>query len=136
MGLVAQAVAEAAAGGPVKDQKDLKDVRDPRDLNVPYVVYVLSVLLVLSGCRPEPASPPLPWSRIDLSREAYTLETGEPVTPKLSFLGSAEVRDMRLVPRSQLAAFPTRTAGQVQCGQLARSVRSAATRANGWSIIT
>jgi arylsulfatase A-like enzyme len=35
------------------------------------------------------------------------------VTRTVSFLGAAEVRDMSKVPASQLAAFPTRTAGQV-----------------------
>lgn len=116
MGLVAQAVAEAAAGM-TKDVKDIKDLKD-----VLSVVCVLAVLLVLSGCRPEPAAP-LPWTRIDLSRQPYTLEAGAAVTPKLSFLGSAEVREMRLVPPSQLAAFPTRTAGQVQALEMKAGTR-------------
>jgi arylsulfatase len=34
--------------------------------------------------------------------------------PKIAFLGAAEVRDMRLVPPAQLAAFPKRTAGQIR----------------------
>ena len=102
MGLVAQEVAEAAA--------------------IVKALAVLGVLAVLSGCQLEPA-PLLPWTRTDLSRQAYILEAGEPATPKLSFLGSAEVRDMRLVPKSQLAAFPTRTAGQVQALEMKAGTR-------------
>lgn len=52
------------------------------------------------------------------------MEAGEPVVPKISFLGSAEVRDMRLVPASQLAAFPRRTAGQVQALEMKAGSRA------------
>jgi arylsulfatase A-like enzyme len=88
------------------------------------VKLVLGVLVVLSACRAEPAPAPLPWARLDLSREAFAVETGEPVTPKISFLGSAEVRDMSLVPASQLAAFPRRTAGQVQALEMKAGSRA------------
>lgn len=39
---------------------------------------------------------------------------GAPAVAKISYLGSAEVRDMSRVPSSQLEHFPKRTAGQVQ----------------------
>ncbi|MFL6292970.1 MAG: sulfatase [Thermoanaerobaculia bacterium] len=81
--------------------------------------------MVLSACRAEPAPPPLlPWTRLDLSREPFAVEAGEPVVPKISFLGSAEVRDMRLVPASQLVSFPRRTAGQVQALEMKAGSRA------------
>jgi arylsulfatase A-like enzyme len=52
------------------------------------------------------------------------VEEGEPVVPKISFLGSAEVRDMRLVPASQLVSFPRRTAGQVQALEMKAGSRA------------
>ena len=108
MGLVAQAVAAAAAGGAVRE-----------------VLGVLGILLVLAGCRAEPApAPALPWARLDLSREPFAIEAGEPATPTISFLGSAEVRDMRLVPASQLVSFPRRTAGQVQALEMKAGSRA------------
>jgi arylsulfatase A-like enzyme len=42
------------------------------------------------------------------------VEAGAPAVSTISYLGSAEVRDMSLVPSSQLAHFPKRTAGQVE----------------------
>jgi arylsulfatase len=109
-----------------KDLKDLKDLKDKnKGLRVLEVLYVLYVLLVLSACRAEPEpSPALPWTRLDLSREPFAVEEGEPVVPKISFLGSAEVRDMRLVPASQLVSFPRRTAGQVQALEMKAGSRA------------
>jgi arylsulfatase len=106
-----------------KDQKDLKRLKDTNnDLRV---LLVLCVLLVLSACRAEPKpAPALPWVRLDLSREPFAVEAGEPVIPKISFLGSAEVRDMRLVPASQLVSFPRRTAGQVQALEMKAGSRA------------
>jgi arylsulfatase A-like enzyme len=43
---------------------------------------------------------------------------GAPAISTISYLGSAEVRDMRLVPSSQLQHFPKRTAGQVQAMEM------------------
>lgn len=88
------------------------------------VLWVLYVLLVLSACQAEPGPPSLPWARIDLSRKPLAVEIGEPVIPKISFLGSAEVRDMRLVPASQLVSFPRRTAGQVQALEMKAGSRA------------
>jgi len=117
--VVAQAVEAAAA----VRKKDTKDPKDTKDLN--WVLMVLGVLVVLSACQAEPApSPALPWTRLDLSREPFAVETGEPATPKISFLGSAEVRDMRLVPTSQLVSFPRRTAGQVQALEMKTGART------------
>ncbi|HEX5720132.1 MAG TPA: sulfatase [Thermoanaerobaculia bacterium] len=80
---------------------------------------------LLFACRAEPEhSPTLPWARLDLSREPFAVEAGEPVVPKISFLGSAEVRDMRLVPASQLVSFPRRTAGQVQALEMKAGSRA------------
>src|SRR5688500_11659021 len=86
---------------------------------------VLGILLVLSACRAEPEPAPLlSWARLDLSREPFAVEAGEPVIPKISFLGSAEVRDMRLVPASQLVSFPRRTAGQIQALEMKAGSRA------------
>ena len=53
-----------------------------------------------------------------------TASSPEPVVPKISYLGSAEVRDMRLVPASQLVSFPRRTAGQVQALEMKAGSRA------------
>ncbi|HWN42330.1 MAG TPA: sulfatase [Thermoanaerobaculia bacterium] len=82
-----------------------------------------AALLYACGAEPE-RSPTLPWARLDLSREPFVVEAGERVIPKISFLGSAEVRDMRLVPASQLVSFPRRTAGQVQALEMKTGSRA------------
>src|SRR6185295_13564487 len=85
----------------------------------------LAPLLILAclplACHRAPAPPPVPWERIDLwaVRPEIEIMPGDnkwarPAVPKISFLGAAEVRDMRLVPPAQLAAFPRRTAGQIR----------------------
>lgn len=83
---------------------------------------LLLSLLLLAACRREPPVPPeLPWERFDLWQVKPKIEA-MPIDNKwlrvsiqrISFLGSQEVRDMRLVAPQQLAAFPRRTAGQVR----------------------
>ena len=82
---------------------------------------LILALLPLAACRRDAGPPPVPWERIDLwaMRPAVEVMPGDnkwarPAVPKISFLGAAEVRDMRLVPPAQLAAFPRRTAGQIR----------------------
>ena len=70
---------------------------------------------MLLGCTP----PEAPWERIDLALADFAVESapgrpGRAAREVISFLGGEEVRDMRLVPESQLAHFPKRTAGQVR----------------------
>jgi arylsulfatase A-like enzyme len=62
--------------------------------------------------------------RTDLAREPFAVEMGAPVVTKISYLGSAEVRDMSLVPASQLAHFPRRTAGQVEALEMQAGSRA------------
>ncbi|HWM94688.1 MAG TPA: sulfatase [Thermoanaerobaculia bacterium] len=69
------------------------------------------------ACRAEPVPPALPWVRVDLTQVPFAAEmapAGPAAVARTSYLGSAEVRDMRMVPVTQLAHFPKRTAGQVQ----------------------
>lgn len=90
-----------------------------------------AALLLLTACRSEPPAPaPLPWVRVDLAKQPFTVETEpawEPGVPpaveKISYLGSAEVRDMSLVPVTQLAHFPKRTAGQVETLEMKAGTR-------------
>ncbi|HEX5757940.1 MAG TPA: hypothetical protein VF121_01995, partial [Thermoanaerobaculia bacterium] len=79
-------------------------------------------LALLAACAREgpPPAPP-PWERVDLWLAKPAVEVPPPgsrwlraSTQTISFLGAAEVRDMALVPESQLTAFPRRTAGQVR----------------------
>ena len=112
-----------------KDTKDTRDLKDLKDQNASFrvleVLVVLGVLVVLSACQAELApSPILPWVRIDLSSEPFAIEAGEPVVPRISYLGSAEVRDMRLVPETQLAGFPRRAAAQVQALEMKAGSRA------------
>ncbi len=64
---------------------------------------------------------------MDLARTPLAVERvpepGIPVSAKIAYLGSAEVRDMRLVPESQLAHFPKRTAGQVEALEMKAGTR-------------
>ncbi len=84
-----------------------------------------ALALTLAACaacaREAAAPPPLPWERVDLWLAKPAVEVPPPgsrwlraSTQVISFLGSAEVRDMAQVPASQLVAFPRRTAGQVR----------------------
>jgi arylsulfatase len=86
-----------------------------------------AAVLALAGCRAQPPQETRPWVRLDLARTALTVEMapdpGIPVGRKISYLGSAEVRDMRLVPESQLAHFPKRTAGQVEALEMKAGTR-------------
>ncbi|HEV2855928.1 MAG TPA: sulfatase [Thermoanaerobaculia bacterium] len=83
-------------------------------------VLLLGLLLILSACRPRPESHSAgAWDRLDLWRikpevESTPAEWKKPTIRQISYLGAAEVRDMRLVPAQQLIAFPRRTAGQVK----------------------
>lgn len=89
------------------------------------LLWLLGAAL-LSACRTEPEPPALPWVRVDLSREPFLVEVAPSrpaVVAKTSYLGSAEVRDMSLVPVTQLAHFPKRTAGQVQALEMAAGSR-------------
>lgn len=84
------------------------------------VLLLGSLLLTLPGCRTRPESATAePWDRVDLWRvkpepESTPAEWRKATIRQISYLGAAEVRDMRLVPAKQLIAFPKRTAGQVK----------------------
>ena len=94
-------------------------------LNSPAVRHRLSALLlgsllILSACRSrsETASAGA-WDRLDLWRikpetESTPAEWKKATIRQVSYLGAAEVRDMRFVPAQQLLHFPKRTAGQVK----------------------
>ncbi len=81
---------------------------------------LLTLLPLLAACHSKTAAEAAgAWSRLDLWGTASTVESTPPqwqeaVFPRISYLGSAEVRDMRQVPPQQLVAFPTRSAGQVK----------------------
>jgi arylsulfatase len=86
-----------------------------------FLIPALLFLLPLAACRRAPDPPRGPWERTDLWQVRPEVEMtpgnnkwARPAVPKISFLGAAEVRDMRLVPPAQLAAFPKRTAGQIR----------------------
>ena len=115
---MAQALAAAAAGG-----RGLESVQATKtSVPHPRATVRLLALTLLAACaqqRPEPA--PLPWERVDLWSTKPVVETPPPgsrwlraSTQTISFLGTAEVRDMTKIPPSQLVAFPRRTAGQVR----------------------
>jgi arylsulfatase A-like enzyme len=55
--------------------------------------------------------------------EATPAEWRKAVRRQISYLGSEEVRDMRLVPPKQLITFPKRTAGQVKALEVRASSR-------------
>lgn len=86
-----------------------------------------TAVLSLAGCQAKTPQEIRPWVRVDLARTPLTVEMapdpGIPVGTKISYLGSAEVRDMRLVPESQLAHFPKRTAGQVEALEMKAGTR-------------
>jgi arylsulfatase len=81
---------------------------------------LLACLLILPTCRSRTASESAgAWHRMDLWGanpvvESTPAEWKDAVFRRVSYLGSEEVRDMRLVPVQQLVAFPKRTAGQVR----------------------
>ena len=81
---------------------------------------LLTLLPLLAACHSKTAAEAAgAWSRLDLWGTASTVESTPPqwkdaVFQRISYLGSAEVRDMRFVPPQQLVAFPTRSAGQVK----------------------
>jgi len=84
------------------------------------LALLLAVLLILPACRSRTASESAgAWHRVDLWGanpvvESTPAEWKDAVFRQVSYLGSEEVRDMRLVPVQQLVAFPKRTAGQVK----------------------
>ncbi|HEY2294966.1 MAG TPA: sulfatase [Thermoanaerobaculia bacterium] len=72
--------------------------------------------LLIPACHPRESAGA--WDRFDLEATIPTVESTpaewkEATLQQISYLGAAEVRDMRLVPAKQLAAFPKRSAGQV-----------------------
>ncbi|HVF60028.1 MAG TPA: sulfatase [Thermoanaerobaculia bacterium] len=87
----------------------------------PRATLPILALALLAACAREGAVPPPPWERVDLWSTKPVVETPPPgsrwlraSTQTISFLGTAEVRDMAKIPPSQLVAFPRRTAGQVR----------------------
>jgi arylsulfatase len=73
--------------------------------------------LLIPACRPRESA--AAWDRVDLwavspTVESTPVELKEAVFRRISYLGAAEVRDMRFVPAQQLAVFPKRAAGQVK----------------------
>jgi arylsulfatase A-like enzyme len=76
--------------------------------------------LTLPSCNPRSASESAgAWDRLDLwaanpAVESTPAEWKDAVFRQVSYLGAAEVRDMRFVPAQQLVAFPKRSAGQVK----------------------
>ncbi len=81
---------------------------------------LLGSLLILPACRSQSESAAAgAWDRLDLWRvkpeaESTPAEWQKATIRQISYLGAAEVRDMRLVPAQQLLHFPKRTAGQVK----------------------
>jgi arylsulfatase len=81
---------------------------------------LLGTLLILPACRSRSETTSAgAWDRLDLWRikpevESTPAEFRKATIRQVSYLGAAEVRDMRLVPAQQLAHFPKRTAGQVK----------------------
>ena len=80
---------------------------------------LLGLLLILTACGGPDSVPAGVWERVDLWAKDPTVESTPPewkeaTFRQISFLGAAEVRDLRFVPPQQLAAFPRRTAGQVK----------------------
>jgi arylsulfatase A-like enzyme len=86
-----------------------------------------AAVLALAGCRAQAPQETRRWVRVDLARTPLVVEMapdpGIPVGRKISYLGSAEVRDMSLVPASQLEHFPKRTAGQVEALEMKAGTR-------------
>lgn len=76
--------------------------------------------LLIPACRPRSVAESAgAWDRLDLwavnpAVESTPAEWKEAVFRQISYLGAAEVRDMRFVPAQQLVAFPKRSAGQVK----------------------
>jgi len=73
------------------------------------------------ACKSRTAAAPDAWERIDLWSLRPDVEVTpvanrwfHPTTPRISFLGAAEVRDMSRVPAAQLINFPHRPAGQIR----------------------
>lgn len=81
---------------------------------------LLPLLLTLPSCRPRSEEAATgAWDRLDLWRikpevESTPEEWKKATIRQISYLGAAEVRDMRFVPAQQLIHFPKRTAGQVK----------------------
>ncbi len=78
---------------------------------------LLLATLLIPACRPRSVSGA--WDRLDLwsanpAVESTPAEWKDAVFRQVSYLGAAEVRDMRFVPAQQLITFPKRSAGQVK----------------------
>lgn len=84
------------------------------------LAFLLGLLLILPACRSRSESAAAgAWERVDLWRikpevESTPAEWKKATIRQISYLGAAEVRDMRFVPAQQLVTFPKRTAGQVK----------------------
>ncbi len=81
------------------------------------LTLLLLATLLIPACRPRESTEA--WDRLDLwavnpTVESTPAEWKEAVFRQISYLGAAEVRDMRFVPAQQLAVFPKRSAGQVK----------------------
>jgi len=82
----------------------------------PLTLLLLAGLLI-PACRPRESA--AAWDRVDLwavnpTVESTPAEWKDATFRQISYLGAAEVRDMRFVPAQQLVAFPKRSAGQVK----------------------
>ncbi len=102
----------------------------------PFALLLLAALLLtLPACRSRSESESAgAWDRLDLWRTPPAVESTPPewkeaTFQQISYLGSAEVRDMRFVPAQQLIAFPKRAAGQV------RALEQRASSRVRWTIV-
>ena len=72
----------------------------------------IAVFALALGCEPEP--PPIAWQRVDLWTEpavvSWNARDGKPFEHRDAPLGREEVRDLTLVPPSQLERFPRQSA--------------------------
>jgi arylsulfatase len=79
--------------------------------------FLLLAGLLIPACRSRESAGA--WERLDLwatnpEVESTPAEWKEATFRQISYLGTAEVRDLRFVPAQQLAVFPKRSAGQVK----------------------
>ena len=105
----------SAAGSSPKDHNDtfrvLEVLRDP-----------LAWSFLPAGPSLEP--PTLPWARIDLSREPFVVEAGEPVTPRSPSWARRRCGTCGWSRPASSSSFPTRTAGQVQALEMKAGSRA------------
>jgi arylsulfatase A-like enzyme len=101
-----------------------------RRMRRPPIFLLAGALLLASACPGSRAT--APWQRLALWTVAPNVEEhpfGGRYVPLVrtvvSFLGTAEVRDLARVPEKQLIAFPHRPAGQVEALETALNARLA-----------